>query len=200
MPSATLLMTQVQSKAGSKSASTESLEDLVLRLQARDETALEPFIARTEKACYRLALSILKDPDLSRDALQDSYLVVYQRIGQLREAGAVKSWLFRIVTHRCHDISRQRRNETQTDLEARDDLQSLEPQRDLADDVSRQHKIRATFQKLPEIDRTALALREVCSMSYEEMSQVLKVPLGTVRSRLAKARKRFTDIYKGVAS
>ena len=193
-------MTQVQSKAGSKSASTESLEDLVLRLQARDETALEPFIARTEKACYRLALSILKDPDLSRDALQDSYLVVYQRIGQLREAGAVKSWLFRIVTHRCHDISRQRRNETQTDLEARDDLQSLEPQRDLADDVSRQHKIRATFQKLPEIDRTALALREVCSMSYEEMSQVLKVPLGTVRSRLAKARKRFTDIYKGVAS
>ena len=193
-------MTQVQSKAGSKSASTESLEDLVVRLQARDEMALEPFIARTEKACYRLALSILKDPDLSRDALQDSYLVVYQRIGQLREAGAVKSWLFRIVTHRCHDISRQRRNETETDLEARDDLQSLEPHRDLADDVSRQHKIRATFQKLPEIDRTALALREVCSMSYEEMSQVLKVPLGTVRSRLAKARKRFTDIYKGVPS
>ena len=193
-------MTQVQSKAGSKSASTESLEDLVLRLQARDETALEPFIARTEKACYRLALSILKDPDLCRDALQDSYLVVYQRIGQLREVGAVKSWLFRIVTHRCHDIYRGRRNETQTDLEARDDLQSIEPQRDLADDVSRQHKIRATFQKLPEIDRTALALREVCSMSYEEMSQVLKVPLGTVRSRLAKARKRFTEIYKGVAS
>ncbi len=200
MLSATLSMTLTQPQEKCKSVPTESLEALVVRLQTRDETALEPFIARTEKACYRLALSILKDPDLSRDALQDSYLVVYQRIGQLREAGAVKSWLFRIVTHRCHDISRRRRKETETDFEEREDLHLLEPQQDHAEDISRQHKIRATFEQLPEIDRTALALREVCSMSYEEMSQVLKVPLGTVRSRLAKARKRFTDLYKGVAS
>lgn len=54
-----------------------------------------------------------------------------------------------------------------------------------------------TFSRLPEIDRTALALREVCSLSYEEMSRVLGVPLGTVRSRLAKARDRFIQMYRG---
>ena len=69
---------------------------------------------------------------------------------------------------------------------------------DLAEEVGRQDKIRSTFARLPEIDRTALALREVASMSYEEMAQVLQVPLGTVRSRLAKARQRFIDTYKGV--
>lgn len=178
-----------------------SLETLAIRLQAGEEGALEALISRTEKACYRLALSLLKDPDLSRDALQDAYLVVYQRIGQLREPKAMKSWLFRIVHHCCLDIARKRSKEFETDLQAKEDgdkeALGVTPEQDPATQVTRQTRIKETFEKLPEIDRTALALREVCAMSYEEMSQVLKVPLGTVRSRLAKARKRFIATYKG---
>jgi len=170
----------------------ESLPQLAERLQAREAGALEALIERTQSACSRLAVSILKDPDLSRDALQEAYFVVYQRIGQLRDPLAIKSWLFRIVTHCCHDILRRRGNEVQVEVEV------AEAAPDLAEGVGRQDRIRATFAKLPEIDRTALALREVASMSYEEMAQVLQVPLGTVRSRLAKARQRFIDTYKGV--
>lgn len=177
----------------------DSLEALVVRLQGRQEGALEALISRTESACYRLAHSALRDPDLARDALQDAYFLVYQRIGQLREPAAFKTWLFRIVNHCCHDIRRRRGQELQTDFEERQDLQALEHQGDLAEEVSRQQKIRSTFAKLPEIDRTTIALREVCSMSYEEMARVLDVPLGTVRSRLAKARKRFMETYKGVS-
>lgn len=178
----------------------ESLEALAGRLQRREEGALEALIERTEGACYRLAYSILADADLSRDALQEAYFLVYQRIGQLRELAAVKSWLFRIVNHCCHDIGRKRGRETETNFEERQDLQALHVQSDLADDVSQQHRIRETFERLPEIDRTALALREVASLSYEEMSRVLNVPLGTVRSRLAKARQRFIELYKGVSA
>lgn len=185
--------------AQQQAASKDSLEDLVRRLQRREDTALEALIERTETACYRLAYSVLGDADLARDALQESYLLVYQRIGQLREPAAFKSWLYRIVNHCCHDIHRRRGKEQQTDFEQREDLQALQAQTDLAAEVGQQQKIRATFQRLPEIDRTAIALREVCSMSYEEMSRVLNIPLGTVRSRLAKARKRFIDIYKGVS-
>lgn len=58
-------------------------------------------------------------------------------------------------------------------------------------------RIKSVFEQLPEIDRTALALREVANLSYEEMAKALRVPLGTVRSRLAKARKRFISVYKG---
>ena len=67
---------------------------------------------------------------------------------------------------------------------------------DPASSVADQHQLKQVFEDLPEIDRTSLALREICSMSYEEMSRVLKVPLGTVRSRLAKARKRFIATFK----
>ena len=179
-------------------AASGGLEELARRLQGRDEGALEALIARTESACYRLAYSITNDSELSRDALQEAYFLVFQRIGQLREPAAFKGWLFRIVNHCCHDILRRRRREVQTDFEEREDLQELSEGGDLAEEVTRAQKIRATFAALPEIDRTALALREVCSMSYEEMSRVLDVPLGTVRSRLAKARQRFIDAYKGV--
>ena len=193
-------MTQERASVRPPVASDQTLEALAASLQRREEGALEALIARTEKACYRLAFSVLGDAELSRDALQEAYFLVYQRIGQLREPAAIKSWLFRIVNHCCHDIGRRRGKEQQTDFEEREDLQALEGQSDLAEEVSQQHKIRATFAQLPEIDRTAIALREVASLSYEEMSRVLNIPLGTVRSRLAKARKRFIDIYKGVSS
>ncbi len=172
--------------------SADSLSELAVRLQAGEEGALEALIARTQAACSRLAFSILRDPELSRDALQEAYFVVYQRIGQLRDPAAVKSWLFRIVTHCCHDLQRRRSKEVLAEPA------QVAKGPDLAEAVGRQDKIRSTFARLPEIDRTALALREVCSMSYEEMSQVLGIPLGTVRSRLAKARQRFIDSYKGV--
>lgn len=94
-----------------------SLEELVEHLKADREGALEALIGHTEKACFRLAFSLLKDEDLARDALQDSYLVVYQKIGQLREASAFKTWLFRIVTHCCRDIQRKRSRETESQME-----------------------------------------------------------------------------------
>lgn len=169
-----------------------ALELLVRALQERKEGALEALIKKTEKACYHLALSILKDPELSRDALQESYFVVYQRIGQLREAGAFKAWLFRIVTHCCTDILRKRAPEVEADLSRQGAAPSDDPARLVPDQVL----LKETFHALPEIDREALALREVCHLSYDEMSQVLSIPVGTVRSRLAKARKRFIQAYR----
>ena len=182
------------------SLKSSSLDELVLSLQKREEGALEAIIQRTERACYHLALSILKDPDLSKDALQDSYFVVFQRIGQLRETGAFKAWLFRIVSHTCNDILRKRGREVQTDLSEREDLlgegANEQAPSDPSSSVTDRTLIKATFEELPEIDRQALALREICSLSYEEMSRVLSIPIGTVRSRLAKARKRFITAYR----
>lgn len=191
------VLTRPEHQASTETSTGVPLETLARNLQAGREGALEALIARTEKACYRLARSQLKDPELSRDAVQDAYFVVYQRIGQLREPAAFKGWLFRIVVHCCHDISRKRNREFEKDLEPGEEAVGITPAQDPANQVARQTQIRDTFEKLPEIDRQALALREVCSLSYEEMSQVLKVPLGTVRSRLAKARKRFIATYRG---
>lgn len=171
----------------------------MVRLQRQEQGALEEIIQRTEKAGFRLAYSLLGDPDLARDALQDAYFLVYQRIGQLREPAAFRGWLFRIIHHCCQTIGRRRAREVETDFEEREDLQASVSSGDFTETVTNQQTLRQVFERLPEIDRNALALREVCQMSYEEMSRVLDIPLGTVRSRLAKARQRFLNLYQGVS-
>ena len=177
-----------------------TLEPLVQALQRREPQALEALIQRTEKACFHFALSVLKDRELAKDALQDAYFVVFQKIDQLREPGAFKTWLFRIVNRACHDILRKRKREIETDLSEREELLSGNsgpaPESDPSQQVPKRELLRATFRALPAIDREAIALREVCSLSYEEMARTLSIPIGTVRSRLAKARKRFLQAYR----
>ena len=196
----TLPMTATEkiSESTSSVSGKASLEDLVTALQERREGVLETLISRTEKPCFHLALSILKDRDLAHDALQEAYFVVYRRICQLKEPAAFKSWIFRIVSRCCHDIIRKRSREIETDLEDRDDLvaEISSSPNDPGQLVTRQEQLRAVFRELPEIDRETIALREVANLSYEEMSNVLSIPIGTVRSRLAKARKRFIKAYR----
>lgn len=203
MAPAILTMSQNQQYSSAQaSTGKEPLETIVLRLQRGEETALEDLIARTEGACRRLALSILRDPELSEDALQETYLIVYQRIQQLRDPSAVKTWLFRILTRCCREMARKKSREVESDVEATEradqEILGVSSPTDPAARVARREKIRNTFEQLPEIDRTALALREIANLSYQEMAATLSVPVGTIRSRLAKARKRFIATYKGV--
>jgi RNA polymerase sigma-70 factor (ECF subfamily) len=198
----TVQMTDLHATAGKQStpSTSSSIEEMVEALRSGQDGALENLIKKTEKACYHLALSILKDPDLSKDALQETYFLVYRRVGQLREPAAFKGWLYRIVTSCCHDILRKRSKEVETDLGEREDLLGAKaekrPTSDPSHEVPNREMIRSTFDGLADIDRQALALREICSLSYDEMSRVLSIPIGTVRSRLAKARKRFINAYR----
>lgn len=197
-----LIVVAMENAAAVQKVSTKplpGLDELARKLQRREDGALEAIVERTQKACYSLAYSVLQDSDLAKDALQDTYFLVYQRIGQLREPAAFKGWLFRIVNHCCQSIIRKRTKEIETDFEEREDLHDLHQTGDLAVEVTESQNIKDVFLRLPEIDRTALAMREIACLSYEEMSRSLNIPLGTVRSRLAKARKRFIELYKGLS-
>ena len=189
-------MTHTPPKHRSSETRPSKLELAVLKLQNSEDGALEEFIRVTEAACQRLAFSHLKDPDLCKDALQETYLTVYQKIGQLREPKAAKTWLFRILTNTCRSIYRKRSSEIQVDGQDHK-LEQADPALGPSESLSQNEELRRVFEQLPEIDRTAIGLREVASLSYEEMSRVLEIPIGTVRSRLAKARKRFLKAYKG---
>ena len=198
MATMTVQMTDLQANRSNAAStpSSNSLEDCVVALQRGRDGALEQLIRKTEKACFHLAFSILKDRDLSKDALQDAYFVVFRRIDQLREPAAFKGWLFRIVTTSCHDILRKRGKEIEIDMSEREDLLTPDSPSDPSKQIPNRELLRSTFDNLPDQDRQALALREIASLSYEEMARVLSIPIGTVRSRLAKARKRFIKSYR----
>lgn len=172
-----------------------SYQEVAEHLKAGRQGSLEAFIRRTQSDCSRVAYSILRDPELTRDALQETYLLVYRKIDQLRQPAQAKSWLLRILTRCCQHLLRRRGAPPVCDPEEEPPDAS-----DLQETVWRRQELRATFSALNEQDQTILALREICSLSYEELSEVLGIPVGTVRSRLSKARLRFTQSYRGASS
>ena len=183
---------EIPGKSGN-SPSMGSVAELIQRLQAQDRSALEPLIAETQELGYRLAYSFVRDAHLAQDVLQDVYLVVYRDIHKLKNPAAFRTWFCRIVANRCR---RYLRRAPHRPLE-----QAPEPRSTgMAERVDRRLLLEAALSGLKEIDREILCLREANQLSYEELAAVLEIPVGTVRSRLSKARQRLylalTDLEK----
>ncbi|MBS2033495.1 RNA polymerase sigma factor [bacterium] len=152
---------------------------LVERLRSGQAEALQAFIEETQQRAYGLAFSILQDPHQCQDALQDAYLTVLEKIHQLRDEASLRSWFSQILVNRCRQQMR---------LPAWEEMpERVEPPRCLAEKLD----VQAALAQLTPIERTILTLREVMELSYQEIAQVLGIPLGTVRSRLANARARL---------
>lgn len=169
----------------------QHLAELVRRLQSGDTAAFEEFVRETQQPAYRLACSLLRDADLAQDVLQEAYLSAYSNIRQVKDPDAAHSWLLRIVTHRCRRLLRKI---PPTSLEELPHEPAAPGGTDKAD---ARLDLRQALDDLNEQDRTVLTLREVMQLSYDEIAATLKVPLGTVRSRLSKARLRFAKALRG---
>lgn len=175
---------------------SKRLQAVAQRLQRGQPQALEELVELTQSESSRLAYSMVRDAEATRDILQEAYFLVYRRIGQLRDLATFHAWYLRILTNCCYDSLRRRRPERGLDLRQAE----LEPDAthtDPADTFSRREQVRSTLSRLTEGERCLIGLREICHLSYEEMAQVLGIPIGTVRSRLSKARKSFISHYEG---
>lgn len=168
----------------------DPVQACVLRLQNGDTSALEPLIEATQARAWHLAYSILQNRQEVEDALQDCYLTVFQSISQLRQPEAFWGWFKRIVVHRCWRLQRRPALELIEEWEAEDTPEVLPEER---------LDLQQAFQKLSLTDRTVLGLREILDMPYEQIAQLLEVPLNTVRTRLHHARQRFSRLFTGGA-
>jgi RNA polymerase sigma factor (sigma-70 family) len=160
------------------------LRQLVLRAQTGERQAFEQLVRSTEKLVRRIAYSTV-GPRLVEDAFQESYLLVLRKLGQLRKPEAFIGWLTRIVLHVCYDLRRDER----TELEFSEDASSP----DHSDTVLAGISIHRALHQLHRTDREVLILRELLELSYEEVAGALRLPVGTVRSRLHKARKNLAE-------
>lgn len=164
--------------------SVEEIADLVRRIQTDDRLAFDALIAKTQSQAKRLAFSVV-GPNLVEDALQESYLVVFQKISQLREPSAFKSWFYRVVMHVCYALKKKHPDS--------DELPEITAQGSESEKVLAALALRQGLARLTQKDRDVLILREMLGLSYEEIADTLKISGGTVRSRLHKARKRLIE-------
>ena len=169
-------------------SSVNPLQGLVERLQRGDDRALEAFIEATQAMAHRLAYSILQDRDRCQDVLQEVYLTVYQKIGQLENPAALRGWFSQILVNRCRQELRGRRFEL---------LEDHHQSGEVYEQVETRIDVQTAMAALPVDDRTVLTLREVCDLSYADIAENLQLPLGTVRSRIFNARQRLLAALMG---
>ncbi len=173
-------------------------EDLVLRVQQGDKSAYDFLVIKYQHKIIQLVNRYVKDPSESQDVAQEAFMKAYRALPSFRGDSAFYTWLYRIAinTAKNYLVSRTRRNsDYQVDIQDAEQIDNAPqlhgldtPERSLLNDEIVE-TIQAAIEKLPEEMRIAIMLREFEGMSYEEIAQVMDCPVGTVRSRLFRARE-----------
>lgn len=168
--------------------------------QQGDVQAFNTLVLHYQTMAFNVAYRILGDEDLAADACQEAFLSAYRNIRHLR-GESFKAWLLRIVTNACYDQFRYQKRRPAGSLdELMDESEHGSPVADPAPQPEQQalrreleDAIIAGIQTLPEDQRVALVLADVQGLSYEEIASVTRTSLGTVKSRLSRARCKLRN-------
>ncbi|HXF73442.1 MAG TPA: sigma-70 family RNA polymerase sigma factor [Actinomycetota bacterium] len=167
----------------------ESDEELVRRALAGDRGAFGTLVERHERRTYNLALRMLGREDDARDATQDALLTAFRKLPSFRGDAAFATWLYRITVNACYDLLRRSaRAPLAIPADAEPALEPGPPTPDHADATVGAIDVRRALLRLPPEHRAVLVLHDVQDLAYEEVAAVLGVPVGTVKSRLHRAR------------
>jgi RNA polymerase sigma-70 factor (ECF subfamily) len=173
---------------------SESISDAecVRRIQRGETETFEILVRRHEKAIFNVVYRMLGDYDDAAETAQEVFLSAYRAIGQFRGDANFSTWLYRIAlnhasTRRKSTSSRQRRLVPIDDTELVDDVE-LGPAETLEKKEIRQRVQRALKELQPE-DAMVILLRDLQDIAYEDVARVLNIPVGTVKSRLHRARQ-----------
>jgi RNA polymerase sigma-70 factor, ECF subfamily len=158
--------------------------ELVARASGGDESAFAQLVRRHERRVFNLALRMLGREEDARDATQDAFVSCYRRLSTFRGEALFSTWLHRIAVNACYDILRRRRGV----MLAIEDAPEPPPQPDHADEAAAGVDVqRALLEVAPEY-RSVLVLHDILGWAYEDVAEILDVPLGTVKSRLHRGR------------
>lgn len=180
---------------------------LIKQAQEGDVHAYNTLVLHYQDAVYNVAYRIMSEPDAAADATQEAFISAYKALNRFR-GGSFKAWLMRIVTNACYDELRRRKRRPQSSLDEivesyessplliSQDEPGPEKQRQQAELVE---AIQRCLETLPDDQRAAAVLCDVEGYSYQEIANILSITLGTVKSRLSRARAKLRDCLQGSA-
>jgi RNA polymerase sigma-70 factor, ECF subfamily len=173
-------------------------QDLVLRVQQGDKSAYDLLVIKYQHKIIQLVNRYVKDASEAQDVAQEAFIKAYRALGSFRGESAFYTWLYRIAinTAKNYLVSRARRgSDFQVDIQDAEQienarqLQGLETPERLLFSQEIIETIKTAIESLPEEMRVAIMLREFEGMSYEEIAEAMDCPVGTVRSRIFRARE-----------
>ncbi|QBC45784.1 RNA polymerase sigma factor RpoE [Iodobacter fluviatilis] len=178
-------------------------QELVVRAQAGDKRAFELLVVKYQRRVARLLSRLIRDQNEIEDVSQESFIKAYRALPSFRGESAFYTWLYRIAinTAKNHLSTLGRRPQLLADYED-EEGESLDAAAQIPDyhtpetELSNRQivsTVNAVVDELPSELRTAITLREMEGLSYEDIAAVMNCPIGTVRSRIFRAREAIAD-------
>lgn len=173
-----------------------ALQDVwVERLRAGDAEALREVVQAFGERLTAVVCGVLRDRDAVEDVVQETFTKAWYRIRSFKGGSSLYTWLYRVAVNAAKDHLKSRRRRPASSLDELPGRTSMRaPSRPLVEGLERRElrtQVRAAIARLPHRFRTVLALREIEGMTYNEIAEVLGLSLGTVESRLFRARGRL---------
>ena len=184
---------------------------LVKRVQRGDKTAFDLLVRKYQHKVVKLALRYVRNPAEAEDIAQEAFIKAYRALPQFRGDSAFYTWMYRIAINTAkNSLASRDRSPIAYDLDLNDPEESHSVQTKLQDPdtpegMALTEEIRlivnSAIEALPEELKTAIVLRELDGLSYEEIAAAMECPVGTVRSRIFRAReaidKRLREVFEG---
>lgn len=181
----------------------EADQILVEQAQRGDKRAFELLVAKYQRKIFRLLSRLIRDSAEIEDVAQEAFIKAYRALPNFRGESAFYTWLYRIAinTAKNYLVAQGRRAPTTTETEI-DEAENFDEGDQLRDVntpdsmlLSKQvgEAVNRAIEKLPEDLRTAIVLRELEGLSYEEIAETMNCPIGTVRSRIFRAREAIAE-------
>lgn len=178
-------------------------DDLILAARRGDAEAFSQLVVRYKERAYRAAFAMVRDPDEAMDLTQEAFIKAHCSLKRFRGNSAFYTWLYRILVNLSLDAKRRKGRRKEESYEAaletgpvvpEDDHERSDPTpRAALEERETEAMVQAAIEALPEHHRTAVLLREVQDLSYQEIAEVMNCSVGTVMSRLHYARAALRE-------
>ncbi len=177
-------------------------QKLVERVQKGDNGAFDLLVLKYQHKIVNLVMRYVRDPELAQDITQEAFIKAYRALPRFRGESAFYTWMYRIAVNTAKNyLAAQRRRPMELELDMQDpeqyELHAKLKETDTPEGITLSNELMEIVENaiaaLPEDLQTAIILRELEGMSYEEIAQTMECPVGTVRSRIFRARDAISN-------
>jgi RNA polymerase sigma-70 factor (ECF subfamily) len=177
-------------------------KELIKKAKAGDLDAYEQIIVLYEKKVFNLIYNLIRNQDDIEDIAQEVFIKIYRNLKNFKEESSLYTWIYRITVNICIDEMKKRRkvisidekiqlNDDEVDLQIPDNGKSLE---EITEEKDERAKLMGLINKLPESARTMIVLRDIKEFTYQEISDILNINIGTVKSKINRARSMLKKL------